>query len=128
DVIEVVFQLLYGIVVTLAIRIIHLRPSGDSRFDQVPKMIKRNALLIAFGALAPFSARTNQANVPLQGVPKLRQLIEAKFSQPAPHTCHSAIAFARIHVIVRLIRAPAHRPELEKNETFPVAADPFLSE
>ena len=91
-------------------------------------MIKWDASLIQFGAFAPFSPRTNQADVPLQRVPKLWQLIEAKFSQPAPHTCHSAIAFARIHVIVRLICTPAHRPEFEKSETLAIAADPFLSE
>src|SRR6266550_1994795 len=91
-------------------------------------MIKRDSLLIALGAFAPLSPRTDQADVALQGIPQLRQLIEAKFSKPTPHRCHSTIALTRIHVIVRLICARAHRPKFQKNEPFPSAADSFLAE
>src|SRR5436305_13922661 len=90
-------------------------------------MIKWDGLLIALGAFAPLSPRTNQADISPQRVPQLWQLIEAKFPQPASYARHSAIAFARIHVIVRLISAQAHCPKLQKNESLPVATDPFLA-
>src|SRR5690348_6135199 len=94
----------------------------------MPEMIKRDRLLVALGAFAPLGSRTNQANVPLQRVPQLRQFIETKLSQPAAHTCHSAIALARIHVIVYLIPAQAHCPKFHKNEALAIATDPFLPE
>src|SRR6476620_9225982 len=123
DIVKIVFQLFYGILVALAVRIIDLRPSGDSWLYQVPKVIERNALLIAFGTLAPLRPRPDKADVALSRVTKLRQLIEPKFPQPPPHTRHSGIAFARVNIFIRMIPAIAHGPEFEKNETFSVAAD-----
>src|SRR5216117_1609613 len=90
-------------------------------------MIKRDCLLIEFGALAPLRAWTNQADVSLERVPKLRQLIEAKFPQPTPHRRHTTIAFSRVNVLVRFIAA-SHCSEFEKNEPSSVTADSFLSE
>src|SRR5215469_4108488 len=128
DIVKIVLQLFYGILVALAVRIIDLRPSGDPWFNQVPKVIERDALLIALGTLAPLRPRTNQADVAFQSIPKLRQFIEPKFPQPSPHTRHSGIAFARVNIFVGLNPATAHRPEFNKNETFSVEADSFLSE
>src|SRR5438552_19123822 len=128
DVVEIVFKLLDGVLVAFSVGIIDLRPSSDSWLHQVPKVIKRDALLIAFGALAPLGAWANQANVAFQRGPKLRQLIEPKFPQPPTHTRHSGIAFARVNIFVGLIRTTAHSQEFEKNETFSIAAYSFLSE
>src|SRR2546430_8236557 len=126
DIIQVVFQFLDRVLVALAVGIIYLRPPGDPRFDQVSKMIKRDGLLIAFGALAPLRTWTNQADVPFQRVPKLRQLIESKFPQPTPDRSNAAIAFSRVDVFARLIRSLTHRAELKKNKTSSVAPDSFL--
>src|SRR5881296_713543 len=101
DVVEVIFYLLDRILVTLTVRVIHLRPARDTRFHQVPKMIKWDCLLIAFGALAPLRAWTNQADVSFERVPELRQLIEAKFAQPTPQRRHTTIVFSRVNVLVR---------------------------
>src|SRR5438309_5192044 len=94
----------------------------------MPKMIKWDRLLIALGALAPLRAWTNQADISLERVPKLRQLIEPEFSQPTPHRRHATIIFARVNVLVCMIRAPAHGSEFEKNEPFAVTAYSFLPE
>src|SRR5438876_6089664 len=126
DVIKVVFQLLHRVLVALAVRIIHLRPARDTRLHQVPKMIKWDCLLISFGAFAPLWTRSNQADVSFERIPKLRQLVEPKFPQPTPHRGHTAIVFSRVNVFVRVIRAPVHRSEFDKNESSSVAADSFL--
>src|SRR5438552_1152357 len=126
DVIEVVLQLLHRVLVALAVRIIHLRPARDTRLHQVPKMIKWNRLLVSFGALAPLRAWSNQADISFERIPELRQLIEPKFPQPTPHRGHTTIVFSRVNVFVRIIRAPVHRSEFEKNESSSVAADSFL--
>src|SRR6516164_4815177 len=123
DIVKIVFQFFYGILVALAVRIIDLRPSGDPWLHQVPKVIERDTSLIAFGTLAPLRPRTNQADVAFKSIPKLRQFIEPKFPQPSPHTRHSGIAFARVNIFAGLITATANRPNFAKNETFPVAAD-----
>src|SRR6266700_1067757 len=86
-------------------------------------MIKRDCLLISFGALAPLCAWTNQADVSFERIPKLRQLIEAKFPQPTPHRRHTTIAFSRVNVLVRFIAA-SHCSEFEKNEPSSVL-DPY---
>src|SRR6478672_10832350 len=127
DVIEVVLQLLHRVLVTLAVWVIYLRPARDSRFHQMPKMIKWDCLLIAFGALAPLRPWTNQADVSFERVPKLRQLIESKFPQPSSHSRHTTIILSRVNVLVRFIRA-SHCSEFEKNESSSVTADSFLSE
>src|SRR5205809_7027832 len=84
DVVEIILELLDRVFIALPIRIIHLRPAGDPRFHQVPKMIKRNGLLIASGALGTFRAWADQAHVTLEDIPKLRQLIEPQLPQPTP--------------------------------------------
>src|SRR5215475_11985554 len=113
DIVKIVFQLFYSILVALAVRIIDLGPSGDPWFHQVPKVIERDALLIAFGTLAPLRPRTNQADVAFKSTPKLRQFIEPKFPQPSPYTCHSGISFTRVNIFVGSIPATAHRPEFK---------------
>ena len=128
DVVEILLQFLHGVLIALAIRIIHLRPPSDSRFNQVPKMIKWDGLFVSFGALTPLWPRTNQANISFEGVPKLGHLIEPKLPQPTPHRCHPTIAFSGVNVFLRSVRAPAHCPEFEENESPPVAADSLLSE
>src|SRR4030095_4993707 len=128
DVVQIIFQFLDRVLVAFAVRIIYLRPSGDPRLHQVPKMVKRDGLLIALGALAPLGARTNQADVAFEGVPKLRQLIQAKFPQPPPYRGDAMIAFSGVNILHRTIRALPHRAEFKKNEASAIAANPFLPE
>jgi hypothetical protein len=91
-------------------------------------MIEWDRLLVSFGALAPLWARTNQAYVAFEGIPKLWQLIEPKFPQPPPRRRHTTIPFSRVNVSVRFIRSAAHRSEFKKNESAPIAAHSFLPE
>src|SRR5207249_8956786 len=62
----IVLKFLDCVFIAFAVRIIHLRPAGDPRFHQVPEMIKRNYLFVAFGAPGPLRARTDQAHVALE--------------------------------------------------------------
>src|SRR6266487_7134654 len=132
DVVEIILELLDRVFIALPIRIIHLRPSGDPRFHQVPKMIKRNYLLVAFCALSPFRAWADQAHVTLEDIPELGHLIEPQSPQPTADTRHARITFARVEIgrlLSRLILvAHEHRAELIclKNVTF--ASDPRLPE
>src|SRR6266403_4158820 len=124
DVVEIVLKLLHRVFITLAIRIIHLRPSSDPRFHQVPEMIKRNYLFVTFGALSPFRAWADQAHVTLEDIPKLRQLIEPQSPQAAPSARYARIILPRIEIGClnrRLFRiGHKHRPELicRKDVTF----------
>src|SRR6266567_6293514 len=121
DVIEVVLKLLDCVFIALAVRIIHLRPAGDSWLHQVPEMIERNCFLVALSASDPFRAWTNQAHVALEDIPKLRQLIEPEFPQPAPRTGYARIIFARVEIGCLVVQvAHEHRAELicRKNVTF----------
>ena len=70
-------------------------------------MIKWDCLLIAFGALAPLRAWTNQADVSFERVPKLRELIEPKFPKPPSYGRHTTIVFSRVNVLVLIHRSIA---------------------
>src|SRR6059058_3685168 len=94
DVIEIVFELLDCVPIALAVRIIDLSPASDPRFHQVPEMIKRNRFLISFDAPDPLRAWTDQAHVALEDIPKLGQLVEPQFAQPAPEASDPRVAFA----------------------------------
>src|SRR6266508_2244046 len=126
DVIEIVFELLDCVAVALAIGIIDLSPAGDSRFYQVPEMIKRNCPLVAFGAFAPLRAWADEAHVALEDIPELRKLVEPQFAQPTPEGSDPRVAFARVNIFVLLRGARAHRSEFKNNERSFVPADPFL--
>src|SRR5947208_16246667 len=129
DVVEIVLKLLKRILVALAVRVIHLRPAGDPRFHQVTEMITRNYLLLAFGALGPFRARTDQAHVALEDIPKLRQLVDPQFPQPAPNRRYARIILAGVNIGCLLVQVPhEHRAELVCSENVTFAPDPQLSE
>src|SRR4051812_32622335 len=63
DVIEIVFQFLDRILVALAVWIIHLGPTGDSRLHQMAEMIERNLLFVTLRTLNPFRPWSDQAHV-----------------------------------------------------------------
>src|SRR5438094_3224525 len=88
-------------------------------------MIKRNRFLISFDAPDPLRAWTDQAHVALEDIPKLGQLVEPQFAQPAPEASDPRVAFARVNILV-LLRVHTHRSEFKNNERFLVPADPFL--
>src|SRR5438094_1163632 len=128
DVVEIVLKFLDRVFITLAIRIIHLRPSGDPRFHQVPEMIKRNYLLVTFGALSPFRAWADQAHVTLEDIPKLGHLIESQSPQPAPGTGYARIIVARVEIGRLLVQVThEHRAELVCRKDMTFAPDPRLS-
>src|SRR5881275_1819480 len=132
DVVEILLELLDRVFITLAVRIIHLRPSGDPRFYQVPEMIKRDYLLVTFGALSPFRAWADQAHVTLEDIPKLGQLIEPQSPQPVPSVHYAGIILPRIE-IGRLNRhlfriGHKHRPELICRKDVTLVPDTQLPE
>src|SRR5882724_8428503 len=132
DVVEIVLKLLHRVFITRAVRIIHLRPSGDPRFHQVPEMIKRNYLFVAFGALSPFRAWADQAHVTLEDIPKMGHLIEPQSPQPVPSARYARIILPRIELgrlNRRLFRiAHKHRPELICRKNVTLVPDTRLPE
>src|SRR5207237_5162487 len=98
DVVEIVLKFLDRVFITLAVRIIHLRPAGDPRFHQVPEMIKWNLFLIRFGAPYQLRARTDKTDVALEDFPKLRQFIEPQFPQPSPGILYGGIILPRLMI------------------------------
>src|ERR1700719_5407342 len=127
DVIKIVLKLRNRVFLTFAVRIIDLRPPGDARLDQMPKMIKRNLFFVPLRALYPLGTRTDQAHLACQYIPKLRQFIETQLSQPAAKPRHTRVIWPRVEIIV-LIEAHLHRPELVGGERVPLAANTNLPE
>src|SRR5262245_40236799 len=114
DIIEIVLKFLDCVFIAFAIRTIHLRPPGDPWFHQMPEMIKWYPLIILFSAPDPFRAWANQAHVPFEDIPKLRQLVEAQFPQPVPSAGHARIVVSRVEIgRIRVQTTHEHGTELE---------------
>src|SRR5215472_4669303 len=126
DVVKIVFELLDRVLVALAVRIIDLSPPCNPGFYQMPKMIKWNCPFIALGALDPFCAWTNQADIALENIPKLRQLIKPEPPQPPADSGNTRIAFMGVKIFIWRIEARTHRPKFEKRERFSVTAESLL--
>src|ERR1700747_3513898 len=116
NIIKIVLQFLDRIRVAFAVGIIHLRPAGDSRFHQMPEMIKGNFLLVALDTFIPFRAWPDQTHISLKHVPKLGQLIQPQLTQPSANPRDSWIALARINVVEVWAIARNHRAKFMDGE------------
>src|SRR6266478_1318606 len=129
DIIEIVLKFFARVFIAFAVRIIHLRPPGDPWLHQMPEMIKRYPLLILFRAPDPFRAWTNQAHVALEDIPKLRQLIEPQFPQPAPGAGYAWIIVPRVEIGRILVQVThEHGAELVCRKDMTFAPDTRLPE
>src|SRR6266487_7015513 len=128
DIIEIVFEFLDRILIAFSVRIIHLRPAGDARLHQVPKMIERNCFLVALSASDPFRTRTDQAHFATKYVEELRQLIETQLSDPTPRARHAGIVLPGVSVARFFTRMHHHRAKFISDERLAPAADPLLPE
>ena len=81
DVVKIELQFFNRVLVAFPVGIIHLRPTGDARLNEMAEMIKWNLLVITIGALNPFRSRANQADFAAKNVPELREFIDTKLSQ-----------------------------------------------
>src|SRR5690348_6593611 len=93
DVIEVVAQLLHFLVKAVGVLVAHLCPACDAGTDGRAQRVIRY-LLAALRGVARYQdeefavadrmwARTHEVHVPAKHVDELRQLVEAKFPEPA---------------------------------------------
>jgi hypothetical protein len=90
------------------------------------KVVEGNALFVPLGAFTPLRPRTNEADIPFEGVAKLGQFIEAKLSQPSTYTRNPRIIFARVYIFIRVIRPTPHCSKLEKDKALSVATYSLL--
>src|SRR5713101_4563749 len=116
NVIKIVLQFLNRVLFAFAIRVIYLCPSRDPRFDQMPEMIKRNFLLIAFDDLIPLRPRPDQTHIAPEHIPKLWQFIQPQLTQSAADPRDSRIALARVNIIQGWVAARNHRAEFMDRE------------
>src|SRR5689334_13275611 len=58
-IIKIVLQLLDRVFLALTIRIIHLRPASNSRFNEMSEMIEGYSFLITFSAFNPLRPRAD---------------------------------------------------------------------
>ncbi len=126
DVVKVVAQLLHGILDGSAVPIPHLRPPRKSGSDRVALGVEGNLraqLLDEERALGP---RTDEAHVPSQHVPELRQLVEPRLADHPADGGDTIVAVLRPHGRPRL-GIGAHRAELIEREGAAVEAHAVLA-
>src|SRR3990167_2513556 len=75
DVVEIVLELLEGILQRGPVAVAHLRPAGDPRLHGEAFQVERDLLLELVDEFGPLGARADEAHVPDQHVEEMRQLV-----------------------------------------------------
>src|SRR6185312_3953452 len=78
DVVDVVFELLYGVVDGGDVAMPDLRPTGNARLDAVADRIEWNLFGEHRDEFRPLRTRTDQAHLAAQHVDQLRQFVDAR--------------------------------------------------
>src|SRR5213593_768658 len=81
DVVEIVFQLLDRLLDSRAVRVAHLGPPRQARFDTVPHGVERNLLGQHRHEFRTFGSRADEAHLTFQYVDELRQLVDSRTPQ-----------------------------------------------
>src|SRR5687768_12459510 len=125
DVEKIVLQLLSRIRDRRAVRILDLRPAGQSRRDQMALFVVRNLLGELGHKVRALRPRADETHFAAQDVPELRNLVDARFAQDATDARRAIVAFTGPHRTVRF-RVYSHRTKLEQGKRPAVLADSLL--
>src|SRR5713101_6879249 len=81
EVIEIVLQLLFGVLKAVAVLVAHLGPTCDSRPDRIAYSVKRNLFCQHLHKFRTLWARPDKAHIALEHAPQLRNLIESRSAE-----------------------------------------------
>ena len=100
------------------------RPSGHAGFE-----VEAAAVLVrAVSRLARHPRpRANDAHVPLEHVPELRDLVHRPVAQHSSHARDARVAFGDRQPVADVLRADHHGAELETAKILPPFAYPVLN-
>src|ERR1043166_2880731 len=125
DVKKIVLKFLTRIFDRRAVRILDLRPTRQTRRDQMSLFVKRNLLGQLGHEVRTFRTWSNKTHLAFQNVPELRYLIDTNLANDAPDARRARIAFARPNRTT-LFSVDAHRSKLRQDKRATVLADAFL--
>src|SRR5690349_9806963 len=125
DVEKIVLKFLTRIFDRRAVRILDLRPTRQTRRDQMSLFVKRNLLGELGHEVRAFRTWSDKAHLASQDVPELRYLVDANLADDAPHARRARIAFTRPNRTT-LFRVHAHRSKLGQHKRAAVLPDAFL--
>src|SRR5262245_4736187 len=128
DVVQVVLELLAGLLERCAIVVPHLRPPGDPGSDDVPEHVERDSLLKLADEDRAFRARPDQAHVTAQDVDELRELVEPRLAQEASQARDAGVADLGPDGSGLALGVDVHRAQLEEHEHAAVLAHALLPE
>ena len=105
----------------------HLRPTSHPHRHGVPEVVIRQDFAELFDKNRPFRARSHQAHLALQDVPKLWQFVEIRPSQKCPkpgaaRICRRGPDWPCLSLCIAL-----HAPEFQDFKRPPTPPDPRLT-
>src|SRR5690606_1158379 len=124
---QVVLELLRGVLLGRAIRIVELGPAGEAGPHAMAQLVVADLLRQLGDELRPLRARTDQAHVAAQHVPQLRQLVDAGLADEAAHARDACVLLAGPDRHAVLLRVRAHAAELDQAERAAAFADALLA-
>ena len=104
DVIEIIFELQPGGINGGYIALMHLRPAGDARLDDVPIDVEGHFTLIPVRQRHRLRARSDPAHLPAQNIDDLWQLIDAIMAQKTPDARDPLIVLERVVSSTMVVR------------------------
>src|SRR5262245_45442896 len=125
DVVEVVLMFFARVLERSAVGVTDLRPSGQSRFDQMTLGVIGDLLFKLFDEDLAFGARSDQSHLAAHDVDQLRQFIDPQFANPSADAGHARIATGGPNRAVRFGVHP-HRTKFDDPKYSVVKSDPLL--
>src|SRR5574340_927035 len=127
DVVEVVLQLVHGILVGRAIGVAHLGPPGDARFDGMTYTVIGDFLGQVLHEVGALRTRADKAHVAKENVEYLRQLVDAGAADETSGERHAAVVLTCPARLAVFLGIDAHAAELENGEIAAALADALLA-
>src|ERR1051326_6891934 len=125
DVEKIVLKFLTSIFDCRAVWILDLRPTRQTRCDQMSLFVKRNLFGQLGHEVRTFRAWSNKAHLALQDVPELRYLIDTNLANDAADSRRARVSFTGPNRTV-LLGVNSHRSKLCQYKRAAVLTDSFL--
>src|SRR4030081_1693171 len=116
DIEKIVLQFFARVLKRVAVLILHLGPSRNTRTHRVTHSVIRNFPAQPLHKFGPFRAGPDESHVPLQHAPQLRDLAEPGRSQNTPHSPNARIVVrspSRARIRFRLLPHPSQLEALK---------------
>jgi len=106
---------------------VDLRVTGETRTDNMAKVIARELLTEFAGEFGTFGPRSDKTHVAAKNIPELRKFVEAETAKIMTHSCAAGIVRNRPDGTEMALGILMHAAEFHDRETMAVQSDASLA-